>query len=318
MSLHSAFLFWLTISESFFCAQIATDLELSFVLDRVEYIDREPIFLEVTVLNKGNETVKFGPIKESNYLWLDCEDKAGKKIKIFRNSVYDAPPLEFFVELAPGKSHKMWFDLRSHYIGLGTTGDFAAQLVWEAEIYDPKSKRTVIRQHRSKLFGLHVIPPRGDDTEAVNLVKATMKKPDQLKPDGDLFGWQGPIFYLDKKLCTSILGTKSDRFKAAVLYYRGEKNLSDADWRGGDSKYLGAAIQDFTSCKESKGSSQYLKGLCDYNLLVCKEFDLKGPKNKDKALAEFREMAQRIQRDYPNTAIADKSHSLLKKYEPKK
>lgn len=288
----------------------AEELQLLLSLDREEYYENEPVFVDWAIVNGGAKNARLLNIELPGLIEIHVFDEKGEEIHLL------GPPGDWrrgtrIAVLGVKEAKGYWLDLPAEYDGLRKLGDFRIQLVYDASCLKRSAEalRLGLWNGRvsSKLVPLRFVSPRGVDARAQAVIQKALAK---LDPEDDEDARSHLVLYRNSRICDLIVrDSGSARFTAAALYYQAKLRLDKsvvARDDGERAKAVEEALRLLKACSECQGSSRYLKGIARYYLLACEDRKFQGS-----ASERIRRLARELAKEYKDTGIASRSYELI-------
>jgi hypothetical protein len=282
-------------------------LSLSISVDRETYLPYEPIWVDWAVTNHGSESLHVSPEHAPTVMDFQFATANEKNAELEpRCIICYQKPLPFGV-IESGKSLRGWFNLRDARQGLPTVG--ALRLRTTAHFAFSRTRPLLplleginMTTVSSNTVKLEVVKPAGLDRDTIRFICGEKDKPED--PDTDAHDRYGDWGW---RRCWAVFEqSKSERFRAAASLYCGIQLPEEMARERVTEEGVRKAMQSLRYCKDSPGSSRYLRGLATLHLARCSIRKTSFRNHKEaKALGEL------LLADYPDTAIAAEAKELL-------
>ncbi len=279
-------------------------LGLNISLDRKEYLQWEPVFVEATMTNHGKSgvrVVQFGGAG-GDLLSLSYRCMSGKAMLAGMGKVVcvdmGAVRKMQLPTFQPRQKCVLWQDIRNR-VDLRKAGQFKLDVIYDTTKFESvKGVWASILTSNEVEFEV-VLPENEEDAKASGIVDKAVKN---LKTPS-----LSNLYESNPELCRKILAeTHSSRFAAVASFYLAQNIISDLEFHTSNKqKKLDEAIGYLEKCVQSD-SSPYLKGLAKYYILQCKLDSEPKPSND-----EVRKMSNSLIKEHPDTFAAMKAKEIL-------
>jgi hypothetical protein len=288
-------------------------LKVTATLDRGEYLQLEPMLIDVGLTNTGKEEIDFIKLGAGWRIWIEAFDKAGKALKPMDSLPFQSVLLAGTAEeisLRPGQAARGWVDISTHY--LWEPGEYTVRVTHAAE--DGYRLPGFASKAASTEIALRVraAPAGSEDAKAAELVsKRWLRTKSSVAP-----------FRSYPELRKAVLETtKSGRFGSVARFYEVRKEMENLmsspadivmDEMAGSKVYIAKAKErvadPLREVMKGEATTPYLKGFCAWRILVIRmAYDLK--LTRPEAAAE----ARRIAREHPDTYSGWQADLLVRK-----
>jgi hypothetical protein len=161
---------------------------------------------------------------------------------------------------------------------------------------------------------LEILPPLGRERDAIRLLLAQFGGDPKSLDDPRLIQGESEdrcgAWAYHSDVCNAVLKqVKSERFRAPVYFHQAIWGLL---WDQPPREFNAReTVELLRSCRDSPGSSRYLKGLATLHIVLCRVHE-----GTPESGREARRLAESLIADFPNTAIAQDAKKLLARIKP--
>jgi hypothetical protein len=278
----------------------AESLLLTVTLDRVVYVEDEPIIAEWTLTNAAGHELRLCPAIECGALLkYIISDSAG--LAKGGTSRIGSPKAAAATVFPAGKVLKGWVNLNEECALSLPSGGYQVRAHLDTSAFGG-SDGIWLGRVSSEAAALKVENVGGDDLKAVELLRIAAAKNGGGRTYRILRNY-------DAARAVATL-TKSPRFVPAANFFLGQHQLQWLEMPGGGmitDQRMGEAQEGFEQCIKLS-DNQYLKGLARYYLLRAKSLEPQhfSVEEAEKRIAE-------IMKEHPGTYAAWKAPEVLEK-----
>jgi hypothetical protein len=295
-------------------------IALSVAFDRPAYYRFEPIWVDWALTNVSLDPLAVAPCPVSRSLGFRCIDVDGKESRLRHLSSVDAQKPPPFVLLRPGEGVRGWFNLREDHDAVPPRGRFSlSPFCYAVYAPGPDAAPPLEKVVGEPLDGvptrLEILPPQGHEREAIRFLLGDFgRDPKNLDDPRLLPGdseYRCGTWASQHEVRNAVLKqVKSERFLAPAYFHQAIWDLP-WDWAPPRGYNFRQTVELLRCCRDSPGSSRYLKGLATLHIALCRLHE-----GTPESGREARRLAEGLIADFPNTAIAQDAKKLLARLKP--